>query len=132
MQRYGYIFFIALALNILWEHAHSFLYVHYQGGAITELILFRAALFDAAVITFVAYMFFGVFPMPRRSWFMAGTLLIFAIVLESWAIGGGRWAYTSAMPIIPLLNTGLTPTIQLALLGYLSVLISIYATRQKN
>ena len=52
------------------------------------------------------------------------TLIIFAIVLEKWALMTGRWAYTSAMPIIPILNIGLTPAVQLGMLGYFSNKVS--------
>lgn len=123
MKRYFYIFFIASALNSVWEHAHSPLYVHYKSGAITEFVLFRAALFDAAVITAFAFLFLSLWRTKYGIWIMAGALVLFSIALELWAVETGRWAYKEAMPIIPLLNVGLTPAIQLGLLGLLSVLV---------
>ncbi len=122
-MKYIYIFIVALGLNIIWENAHSVLYIHYQGGLITEFILLRAAFFDAAIITLVAYIFFSVLKIKYGLLSVIITLIVFAIGLETWALETGRWAYKAAMPIIPFIYTGLTPTIQLGLLGYFSILI---------
>ena len=88
------------------------------------MILLRAALFDAAVIALFSYPFLHLQVLKRRRWMMYLTLIIFAIVLEKWALMTGRWAYTSAMPIIPILNIGLTPAVQLGMLGYFSNKVS--------
>jgi hypothetical protein len=131
-------FIIALILNFIWEELHSALYISYQGGAITTFILFRAALFDAAVITLFAYVFLSPFPPARggvdtpadgvvgaRGRMKVGVfviaLLALAVLLEKWALGTGRWVYADAMPIIPILHVGLTPAIQLGLTGFLAL-----------
>ena len=114
------IFFSALLLNLVWEHLHSVLYVSYKGDAITSLILFRAALFDAAVITLFSAPFFYSSLLRKRRFILYSLLFIFAILLEKWALGTGRWVYADAMPIIPLLNVGFTPAIQLCLTGWLA------------
>ena len=123
MKHYFLIFITAFVLNAVWEHAHSFLYLHHKSGIITEYILFRAAIFDGAIITLFAFIFLSVLNYKYRLWIMAAGLFIFAVGLELWALETSRWMYADAMPVIPFLNTGLTPTIQLSLLGYLSVLI---------
>ena len=115
---------LAFVLNLIWEHLHSALYVSYQSGTITDLILFRAALFDAAVITIFSYPFFTFKRLKQRRWILYVGLLIFAVVLEKWALMSGRWVYADAMPIIPLLAVGLTPSVQLGVLGYLSVWVA--------
>ena len=129
LKKYLYIFISALVLNVAWEHVHSLLYIHYKSAPITEYILFRAALFDAVLITLVVYLFLTVTDFKNKLLLVVLTLLFFAILLELWALETGRWAYTEFMPIIPFINTGLTPTIQLGLLGYLSILISHHVKR---
>ncbi len=126
------IFIIALALNIVWENFHSLFYVHYRGGPITEYILFRAAFFDAAVITIFAYPFLKLTVLKNRLWIMVFALIVFSTGLEIWALHTGRWAYRGNMPVIPLIRTGLTPTIQLGLLSYLAMRISGRFTRKKE
>ena len=138
-RRIVLIFTIAFALNALWEFWHAQFYIHYQSGAITAFILLRAALVDAAIITIAVFVW-----VHRKSpvkshgagfsnsrelenlwdakilWFAIPAWLIVAILLEKWALATNRWAYNETMPLIPFIETGLTPTIQLALLGTIS------------
>ena len=125
VAKYGCIFTIAFVLNAVWENAHAFLYVHYQGEFITGMTLLRASLFDAVITTFIALLFFNIIKTQYALYLSVFTLVVFAIGLEWWAIETSRWAYGEGMPIIPFLNTGLTPTIQLGLLGYISIRIAL-------
>lgn len=118
MKKLLIIFGAAFLLNLIWENLHAPLYVHYQGGAITQLVLLRAALVDALFITGLALPFLYIPYLRERTWYALLIGLIAAILLERFALTNGRWAYTAQMPIVPLLNTGLTPTIQLGLLSY--------------
>ncbi len=111
------VFISAFLLDWLWEIAHSVLYLSYQGGPITHLILFRAAAADAAMIA-VLVLAAGKF-VKNKSLFVAAAGLVLAVAIETWALKTGRWTYGPAMPVIPILRTGLTPTIQLALIGCL-------------
>ncbi|HBV01582.1 MAG TPA: hypothetical protein DEF00_04340 [Candidatus Taylorbacteria bacterium] len=124
LNRLLLIFIGAFVLNLIWEHLHSVLYASYKGEAVTNLILLRAALFDAAVISFLSYPFLRSEALRRKRWILYLALVIFAVLLEKWALMTGRWAYTDAMPIIPFLDVGLTPAIQLGLLGYVSKRVS--------
>lgn len=124
VKRIIYIFIIAFALNFAWEHIHSVLYVHYKSGEITNAILMRAAIFDAIFITILSLFYLRIAPLKHRLWLTIFLALIFAIGLEIWATNAGRWAYAESMPIIPIIGTGLTPTIQLALTAFLSIITS--------
>ncbi len=118
MQRIALIFIIALCTNAIWENLHAFLYIHYKGGEITQFILLRAAVWDAVMISLLALPFLYIHYFRKRSWLIIVFGVVVAVTLEWYALGTGRWAYTELMPVIPLLGTGLTPTIQLGLLGY--------------
>lgn len=124
------VFVAAFVFNFLWEHAHSVLYVSYQSGAITNLVLFRAAIFDAAVITLFSFPFFRLKPLQRQRWLLYALLVAFAIALEKWALATDRWVYTDIMPLVPILQVGLTPAIQLALLSFASLWISDIAVQK--
>ncbi len=50
MKKWILVFVYAFGLNLIWENLHSFLYVHYKQGPITEFILVRAAISDALII----------------------------------------------------------------------------------
>jgi len=113
------VFVLAFIFNLVWENWHAQFYVHYQGGEITEWILARSAIIDALFITTVGVFFFTVSYLKNRLWISIIFGVIVAILLETFAFESGRWAYNEMMPIIPFLNTGLTPTVQLGLLSYL-------------
>ena len=114
------IFATALLLNLVWEHAHSFLYTQYQGGAITEFILLRASLVDALIITAVVFPFIFFPALEKKNWLIIFFGVAIAIGIEMYALRTGRWSYNEYMPVLPWLSVGLTPTMQLGLLGYLT------------
>ena len=117
-----FIFIVAFLLNTIWETIHSLLYIQYRGGVISEYVLLRAAAFDAAIILlgiFIAQRFFGF----HKIQFLLIFWLFVAIIIEWWALATGRWVYSGAMPIVPFLEIGLTPMIQLATLGLFSYLL---------
>lgn len=124
-------FVVAFILNAIWENLHSFLYDNYMGGKISEFILLRASLSDALYIVIITLPFIFYLAFKKRSWLIIFFGIIISIIIEYYALNTGRWAYNSFMPIIPFLNVGLTPTIQLGLLGYLSFKIEEYFSKQK-
>ncbi|HEY4511017.1 MAG TPA: hypothetical protein VJG29_01440 [Candidatus Paceibacterota bacterium] len=124
------VFSTAFLLNFLWENLHEVMYVQYQGGEITRLILFRAALFDAAIITVFAAVLL-LLPWPRtRLWLMPVLGVVFAVYLEWFALATGRWEYNALMPLIPLLNVGLSPSLQLGLTGWGALVFALLRTRR--
>jgi len=124
------IFLLAFVLNFVWEFFHSNLYIHYQNKSITQLVLLRASLFDAFFVI-IAGLLVIKFKFPKN-WgiYVFGAGIVFAIFLEGYALSTGRWLYKDSMPIIPLLGTGLTPTVQLGLLSYL-VLKLVFKTNER-
>ncbi|MDO8590101.1 MAG: hypothetical protein Q7R69_02415 [bacterium] len=116
----------AFILNAVWENLHSFLYDNYMGGKITELILLRATLADAVMITIITLPFMFISSLRKQSWAIMFIGLVVAISIEWYALRTGRWAYNAYMPMIPLLRVGLTPAIQLGLLGLISFKIQEY------
>lgn len=120
MKKMFLIFLLSFILNLIWENLHSYLYVGYMGGKITEFILLRASIADAVIITLTSFPFVFIPSLKRKSWLIIFIGVLVAIFIELWALDTGRWAYNWYMPILPILGVGLTPTIQLGLLGYLS------------
>lgn len=123
------VFILAFIFNFIWENLHANLYVHYQGGVITEQILLRATLFDAGFITLMSLLFIGSKYFNQRLWLAMIIGLLFAIGLERWALETNRWSYNELMPIIPLIRVGLTPTLQLGFLAFLIFKITKIETK---
>ena len=124
MKRGFAVFTIAFLLNFIWENLHSVLYVHYQGGFISDAILARSAVIDAIMVTLivVGVMHFSFFKHKAIVIALAG--LIVATGLEIWALQTVRWAYSSSMPLIPLLHIGVSPAVQLAVTGLVAMRLS--------
>ena len=120
----GILLVLAFVLNVCWEEAHHVLYVSYRGGEITHGILLRAGLVDAFVIGVLFGPLLFLRTHKTRVWLSVAGALIFAVALERYALFSGRWIYQSSMPILPWVHTGLTPTIQLALLGWVAFWIT--------
>ena len=116
----------AFILNLIWENLHSLLYSGYQGEEITESILITASLLDALMITIISLPFLYFIVLRNKYWLVFIIGIIVAIPSEWYFLNTGRWAYNELMPIIPIIKTGLTPTIQLGLLGYITIKIQKY------
>jgi len=120
MKKIFFIFFLSFFFNLIWENLHSYLYAGYMGGTITEAILLRASVVDAIIITFLSFPFVFIAKLRNKNWIIIFIGIAVAILIEWHALRTERWVYNEYMPIIPILSVGLTPTIQLGLLGYLS------------
>lgn len=114
-----YVFIASFLVNLLWENVHAPLYAHHLAAKITEKTLIVASLGDAVILTTFAVLFFSVPFLRERLWLVIPIGLVVAIVIELYALSVHRWAYNDHMPIIPYLNIGITPTIQLAITGYI-------------
>lgn len=126
VRKWSLVFIIAFGLNLIWENLHAVLYIHYQGGEITRLVLLRAAFIDALMILGIVFLWSL---LPKRfkwQWLVVAAGVVVAVVLERWALGAGRWAYKDTMWIIPILNTGITPTIQLGITGFLALRVGFF------
>lgn len=125
MKKYSIIIISAFLLNFIWENLHSFLYINYKGDFISEYILTRSAGVDAIFIFIIIIVVSKISFIKNKPLWIFVTGIILAIILELWALSIGRWAYSELMPIIPIIKTGLTPTIQLGLTGLIAYKLSI-------
>jgi len=128
---------IAFILNIIWEFSHNFLYIDLSGiSKYPHLII--ASFTDMLIIL-------GIFVIislknknlnwiknpPRFDYLLVVFLgLIIAIFIEMINLNLGRWEYTGAMPTI--FGIGVSPMVQLALTGVISLLFISPLARQKK
>ena len=114
-----FVFIIGFISNWAWENLHSPLYFHPNGEDITQLMLLSAALMDAVIITAVAAVFLSSAYLRSRLWLAFVIGIAIAVAIERFSLVAQRWAYSELMPVIPMLETGLVPTVQLGLLTWL-------------
>ncbi|MFA6184404.1 MAG: hypothetical protein WC682_04900 [Parcubacteria group bacterium] len=116
---------IIFGANFIWESAHSFLYMpHYAGFWSFVFIHIKASLGD--MLIYVLLYLSGAFVFRNNKWFLTQRkypylFLIFmgfclAIIIENFALKSGRWAYNDLMPIVPIINIGLSPILQLVII----------------
>ncbi len=115
------LFFIAFFINLLYEILHSFLYETCLNVHLKRYIflIFKAAIFDGFSITAIYFIVSLIFANNLRISMFLLISLIFAYGYEKYALSHKRWKYSNSMPI--LLGVGITPLIQLALTGLLSI-----------
>lgn len=84
----------------------------------TQTMLLGAAVGDAVYITILGIAFLKIPYLRHRLWLSLVLGIALATIIEVYALKNSLWAYHASMPLLPLINTGLTPTLQLGLLSY--------------
>jgi hypothetical protein len=83
----------------------------------------------------------GRFAFGQADWFepltaergagIAATALVLGIVVESWGLSMGRWAYLPSMPRVPGTDLGVVPILQLRTLALLVFIITARFQRRR-
>jgi hypothetical protein len=135
MMKKIFIFYCAVSflLNFIWEILQVGLYKpHFEGFLGLVLVHLKASLGDVviALIIFALIALIardGFWIIKGKTKFLASASIfgfVFAVAIERYALVTGRWGYNDLMPIIPLINVGLFPVLQLAILMPLSVFLT--------
>lgn len=131
MKIFFIITLIILSLNTIWEFSHHFLYIDLSGiSKYPHLII--ASFADMLIIQGI----FAIVSLKNKNlkWIVSPSKsdyllvvfigLLLAIFIEFTNLNLGRWAYTATMPTI--FGIGISPLIQLALTGIISLIILKY------
>lgn len=131
----------AFGLNMIWELAQVFAFSSLDKASAFEIfILVTIASVADAFITLAAFLSVALLRRERHWWKSAGVsdFLIFAFVgmisavlIETIALSRGTWTYGDYMPIIPLLEIGLLPFVQLTILLPAALGIALWWCRRK-
>ena len=124
MKRLIFIFIIAFVLNFIWENLHFVLYDNYLGGPVSRFILLQATVADAFLIVLLSLPFLYKNYFKNKMWLIIIFGIIMAVFIEWFALYTNWWQYGSNMPIAPILKVGISPMVQLGILGYFSLKLS--------
>ncbi|MDP9360117.1 MAG: hypothetical protein M3P29_01565 [Acidobacteriota bacterium] len=134
------IFLFAVALNFPWEMAQGTLYRMPAGQAPSWVHCLTASVWDGVLALLIVLS--ATLPRlreriarPSAGTFLRMVLggLVLAVAIEWIATRWlGRWSYTEAMPLIPILNVGVVPVLQLMLLPLLDVAIVSAVVRHRK
>lgn len=125
---------VMFALHFAWEVSHSSLFSSMQAMPFTQALreCVRATFGDVA-LGVGSYLIvaacardarWAASPGPRSLAALSALGVLATIVLEVHAITNGRWAYAEVMPLVPMLDVGLTPLLQWIVVPPLSVLMT--------
>jgi hypothetical protein len=117
---------VSFVLNEIWEMAQMSAYVQTAGHSLMSTLGFctRAAVGDVGIILGIYAA--GALAAGDPGWGLRGRWNIYATVavlglayaalVEHAALIAGRWSYTERMPVVPVLDAGLWPLLQMTLL----------------
>ena len=133
---------LAFLFNLIWEliqmplyknASYSLEHIAFCGlASIADAILVMLLFFGSAVI------FKNLFWIQDKKWQQIIIVILIggigAVLGEMRHLSIGSWAYADAMPIIPLLNVGLSPILQFMILPIVVYITSfkLPVTKQKN
>lgn len=127
------IFVIGFSLNFVWEVTQTELY-HFTFKKWYEFIIIhmRVSLGDVGFIILIYLV--GAVITKEINWFVRLTIpRILFIIVSGFVIGvtaekinilAGRWSYDGLMPLVPYLDVGLSPVLQMTLLPFATFLIA--------
>jgi len=126
-----YLVAVTFILNLIWENLQMPLYTSYVWHAIWGINCVKASLGDILIVLLM-YIPIAVYK-NKFAWFknytktdiiiFLGIGLLIAIGFEKFALATNRWQYSSFMPIIPFINVGLSPILQMLILPFVTLKI---------
>lgn len=127
----------SLVLNLAWENLQAPLYQGYSNFWQHLPICSIASLGDVLIILVLYFVLAIVnrdmFWISKMNRIDVAVLIILgalvAIGVEKWALATERWQYSSAMPLIPYIEVGLLPVLQMSLLPLFTYYIGKCVTR---
>lgn len=139
MTRHLYLvtFLVALSVNFVWEMLQSPLFAPMGGWLAATARCAAASVGDGVIVVTIAAV--GGVLFRRWDWFarpgvigrlfMATCGIAVAIVIERRALSSGRWMYADAMPLVPALNVGVVPVLQMVVVPPLACGIAAWWLR---
>jgi hypothetical protein len=126
-----YLLFIAVG-NLAWEFAHMPLYTIWETGTTEQIILYGLHCTAGDILIALSVLVLALFVLGTPAWPGEGYVRvgIFAVILglgytifSEWLNIEVReaWAYRDVMPVIPMIDAGLTPMLQWIVLPVLGL-----------
>lgn len=139
----GSIVVIGFLSNLIWEKLHISLYKDYE-VFVSQLYL-PVSVYTALVDVGIVFLIYGIVACVFRKiyWIMNPqwkhyvlTAVLGAglsILIEWNALARSQWAYAPSMPVIPVINTGLSPILQMTILPVITfTLVSLIVKHNKK
>ena len=138
-KRYVFaVFSIAFLLNAIWEILQIPLYAEGVYSFSHVLFCLLASVADAIMVLLIYFAFALVYKKPLWIQDLKPSRIILlilagaigAVLAETRHLSIGTWSYAETMPVIPILNTGLSPVLQFMVLPFLTYTLSFKLTKR--
>lgn len=131
---------VAFLLNLAWELLQGPLYEGYEYDLRHVSICVLASVADALMVLLLYLGFAKILKDALWVRHISASRIVWliviggigAILMEMRHLKEGNWAYSEAMPVIPLVQAGLSPVIQFMLLPLLSIFLSFWLLKRGN
>lgn len=116
-------------LNLIWENLQAPFYTGYTGFAAHFLPCLYSAFGDMAIIAVIFYLVIkpdsanGYETILKKIPALLFIGLVISVGIEKWALAYSKWNYTAVMPMVPAVNIGLLPMLQMLILPFLTFCI---------
>jgi len=123
---------LAFVLNLIWEEAHGLLYEGFQYDLGHIAFCALASVADMFMVLILLFAFgliyktvFWIVPVRfNRSLVLILVGGVGAILAEMWHTWRGDWSYADTMPMLPLVEVGVSPVLQFSILPWIIFVIS--------
>lgn len=131
---------VTFLLNFAWEMLQMPLFKDMELNWQTTLFCALASVADVLMVLLIYYSFAFIYKDPF--WIQNFTIQRTAILVLVGSVGAilaeirhlslGNWAYSEAMPLVPVVNAGLSPVLQFMILPAISYYSSYYYLSKKH
>ncbi len=130
---YGILLMVAFGINLVWEISQMSYFEGKPGGSTAGNLFFcaLASVIDALTTAAVFWLLVKSLKKPDWKFYLAAAFLgaVCAVIFEVAAGAFGLWSYSEKMPVIPFINTGLLPFVQLTILIPLAIWLALKLKR---
>ncbi len=127
------LFAVAFIVNLIWELSQMFAFQSTPGSDLVGALFFcsLASLVDAGTtVAIYSFLIFVMNPTGKIFYFSAAILgALCAVVFEWFAFRFNLWSYGQQMIVLPIIDIGLLPLVQLTFLVPLSIWMSKHLVR---
>lgn len=121
---FGVLFAFAFGLNLIWEISQTFAF-EMEGVSGGKMLLFCtfAAVIDSIVTIAIFWILHKIMADVNWKFYLAAAVLgaLSAVFFEQTAFTFDLWSYDERMTVLPVLDTGLLPFLQLTMLVPLAI-----------
>ena len=131
---YLILFIVGFAINLVWEINQMPYFDGKPGDTYAEGIFYcsLASIIDGITIVSIYFLASKIFASETFRFYLLTALFgaLCAIIFENFAFYFNLWSYKDSMPIVPFLEVGLSPFIQLITLTPLSIFLAQIISRK--